>query len=44
MLVLWVNPVQYDHTLTANEEGTGTVSSNAIRVFQSGGFGISYLF
>jgi hypothetical protein len=43
MLNLWVNPVQYDHTLVANGGG-GTETINAWRVFQSGGFGIAYLF
>jgi hypothetical protein len=43
MLNLWVNPVQYDHSLFSNGSG-GTTTVNAWRVFQTGGFGIAYLF
>jgi hypothetical protein len=43
MLTLWVNPVQYDHTLY--NDGTGHAETvNAFRIFQTGGFGIGYLF
>jgi hypothetical protein len=43
MMVLWVNPVQYEH----NEEsdGSGNVkTTNTFHVAQTGGFGLSYLF
>lgn len=43
MLNLWVNPIQYDHTLVANGSG-GKDTINAWRIFQTGGFGIAYLF
>ena len=42
MLLLWVNPVQYDHAL----EVTGGVATATPtwRVLQTGGFGLAYLF
>jgi hypothetical protein len=43
MLTLWVNPVQYDYTLY--NDGSGHAEAvKAIRIFQTGGFGIGYLF
>lgn len=44
MLCLWVNPVQYDHSIVPNAAGTGGTAKNAVRVVQTGGFGIAYLF
>jgi hypothetical protein len=43
MMVLWVNPIQYDHSRAVDANGE-VKSANAIRVFQSGGFGLAYLF
>jgi hypothetical protein len=43
MLNLWVNPVQYDHTFV-NDGAGGREKTNAWHVFQTGGFGIAYLF
>jgi hypothetical protein len=43
MLNLWVNPFQYDHSFT-NDGAGGRQKTNAWHVFQTGGFGIAYLF
>lgn len=43
MLCLWVNPVQYDHGVDADGAG-GVIRENSVRVFQTGGFGMAYLF
>lgn len=43
MLNLWVNPFRYDHDQSAGPSGTA-VGSNSVRVFQTGGFGLAYLF
>jgi hypothetical protein len=42
MLLLWVNPVQYDHAVEV-VDGVGTATPTW-RVFQTGGFGLGYLF
>ena len=42
MMVLWVNPIQYEHAVEV--DGTSTIGRNNIRIFQSGGFGLAYLF
>lgn len=43
MLVLWVNPVQYDHAIEVDVDGS-TKAVPTWRVFQTGGFGLAYLF
>jgi hypothetical protein len=43
MMVLWVNPIQYEHAVELDGTG-GTTGKNNIRIFQSGGFGLAYLF
>jgi hypothetical protein len=42
MLNLWVNPVEYDHAVDV-EDGRA-VTNVAWRIFQTGGFGIGYIF
>lgn len=42
MLNLWVNPVEYDHAVDV-EDGRA-VTNVAWRIFQTGGFGIAYIF
>lgn len=42
MLNLWVNPVQYDHEIDV-EDGQAHVNVNW-HIFQTGGFGIAYIF
>jgi hypothetical protein len=43
MLLLWVNPVQYDHTLVAGANGKAE-ARNAIQILRTGGFGLAYMF
>lgn len=43
MMVLWVNPVQYYHGVSSDGAGQA-VTTKATRVFQTGGFGLAYLF
>lgn len=43
MMVLWVNPVQYDHAYVAGADGHAHPDFG-VRVCQTGGFGLSYLF
>lgn len=43
MLVLWVNPIQYDYQVAADGAG-GVTREGHIRILQSGGFGLAYLF
>ncbi|MBC7387313.1 MAG: hypothetical protein H7301_14270 [Cryobacterium sp.] len=43
MLSLWVNPFQYDHGASVDGNGQ-VVHTNSRHFFQTGGFGIAYLF
>jgi hypothetical protein len=42
MLTLWVNPFQFDHGATVN--AGQVVHTNSRHFFQTGGFGVAYLF
>ncbi len=47
MLQIWVNPVLFEHAVTAETQSDGSmmaVSSNSRRIMQTGGFGVTYLF
>jgi hypothetical protein len=43
MITLWVNPFLFEHNVSASPAG-GTVSQNGLRILQTGGFGLCYLF
>ena len=43
MMLLWVNPVQYDHSLVAGASGKAE-AQNTIQIFRTGGFGLAYMF